>query len=437
MGTAAIGVGPFGMTRNPWWIPPFLGRVPAGLEASHLRLLGLVALALFIEEYDLAMLTAALKHIAAELGMREGDFGLYLGLIRLGSVPAFLVIPFADRIGRRLVFLVALGVTAFATFLTAFAQTPMQFVLLQMATRTFFVSGAAIAFVMIAEEFPAAQRGWGIGMLGALGACGHGLGALLFALVDHLPYGWRALYAVGIVPLVFLPVFWTRLPETKRFEAYRASLDLSVVRSRLFAFIEPLRGLALTHPSRALGVALVAFLPAIGLFSAFQFTGYYTQNVHGWSPAQYSTMVIVGGGIGIIGNVVAGRLGDRLGRRYVGFVLLGLFPLFVTVFYRGPSWILPVVWVAFVFCSQGGRVMLRALSTELFPTSHRSAASGLYTILETAGAALGLFLLWFGSEQPGDLARIVPYLSGVVLLGAIILLLFPETRQRELEDISE
>jgi hypothetical protein len=49
--------------RNPWWIPPFLGRVPENLGAPRLRLLGMVALALLFEEYDGAMLISALKHI--------------------------------------------------------------------------------------------------------------------------------------------------------------------------------------------------------------------------------------------------------------------------------------------------------------------------------------------------------------------------------------
>ena len=86
---------------NPWWIPRFFGRVPSGVDDAHLRTLGVVVLAMLVEEYDMAMLTAALKHIAAELRMREADLGFYLGLIRLGALPAFLVVPLADRIGRR------------------------------------------------------------------------------------------------------------------------------------------------------------------------------------------------------------------------------------------------------------------------------------------------------------------------------------------------
>ena len=63
-----------------------------------------------------------------------------------------------------------------------------------------------------------------------------------------------------------------------------------------------------TAPGRAIGVAIAGFLPAVGLVGAFQFTGYFAQTVHGWSPGQYAAMVFFGGGLGIAGNVVAGHL---------------------------------------------------------------------------------------------------------------------------------
>jgi MFS family permease len=420
---------------NPWWIPFFLGRVPPAVEERHLRLLGAVALALFFEEYDLAMIISALKFIAADLGVVEQDLGWYLGLIRLGAVPAFVVIPFADRLGRRRVFIASVVAMAVLTFATAFARTAGQFVALQCLVRTFFVTGAAVGFVMITEEFPAAERGWGIGMLGALAVSGHGLAAILFAGVDRLPWGWRSLYAFGALPLLLLPHFRRAVPETERFRRYREDLSDAEQVLHLLGWVRPLRSLAATHPGRALGIAIAAFLPAVGAVSALQFTGYFTQTVHGWSPGQYSAMVLLGGAIGIAGNVVAGRLGDRFGRRVVGIALLGLFPLFVTAFYRGPGWLLAPVWVAFLFCFQGGRMILRALSTELFPTAHRGAASGLYTILDAVGSAGGLFLLWAGSGEVGDTARLVPWLSALALLGGLVLAFFPETRRRELEAI--
>ena len=378
------------------------------------------------------MLTAALPQIAASLGMAETDFGFYLGMIRLGALPAFALIPYADRIGRRRVFLLSLVGTALATLLTAFARTPTEFVVCQMVTRTFFVAGSAIAFVMIAEEFPAPHRGWGIGMLGALGATGHGIAMALFSQIDGLPYGWRSLYAVGVIPLLLLPFFRRRIPETERFGRH----DAAVGEDTGGYSLAPLLQMTREYPGRAIGIAMAGFLPSIGLVGAFQFTGYFTQTVHGWSPGQYAAMVFFGGMLGIAGNIVAGRLADRFGRRVVGITLLGSFPFWVALFYNGPGWTVPIAWIGFLFAAQGGRVILRTLATELFPTAQRASASGLFTILEAVGGAAGLFLLFFGSAGEGDFVRLTTGLAFAVLVGGGVLLFFPETRQRELEAIS-
>src|SRR4051794_27333409 len=143
---------PRSVWKNPWWIPPFLGSVPDGLEPQHLRVLGMVSLALLFEEYDASMLTSALKHIAHALGMAEQDLPLYLAIIRLGAVPAFFVVPIADRIGRRPVFIASTAALGLMTFASAFAQSSLQFVTLQALARTFFVTSTAVTFVIVTEE---------------------------------------------------------------------------------------------------------------------------------------------------------------------------------------------------------------------------------------------------------------------------------------------
>jgi putative MFS transporter len=413
--------------RHPTW-----GRVPS-LEEKRYSLLLAVSLALMFEEYDLAMLTAALPQIADSLAMPESDFGFYLGMIRLGAVPAVVLIPYADRIGRRRVFLVSLAGTAFATTITAFAQTPAQFVVFQMITRTFFVAGSALAFVFIAEEYPAEHRGWGVGMLGAIGSAGHGIAMGVFSQIDRLPYGWRTLYLIGFVPLLLLPLFRRHIPETQRFERHQSSMDSSMGSGYS---LRPMLDLFRTAPARAVGIAMAGFLPAIGLVGAFQFTGYFTQTVHGWTPGQYAAMVFFGGALGIAGNVVAGHLADRFGRRIVGIALLGSFPFWVALFYNGPGWAVPIGWIGFLFGSQGGRVILRAMAAELFPTEQRASASGLWTILEALGGAAGLFVLYFTSVEQGDFAVYATLLSLSVLAGGCVLAFFPETNQRELEAIT-
>jgi MFS family permease len=416
--------------KRPWWIP--FGRIPA-LEAGQLRLLGLVALALYFESYDLSMGTSALKHIADDLGIAEHELGGTLGLIRLGAIPAFFLAPFADRIGRRRIFLACIVAGSLTTLATAFVQTTAQFVVMQMLTRTALILGAIVAIVIVAEEFPAAHRGWALGMLGALSACGHGMGALLFAAIDHLPYGWRSLYALGVLPAFFWNAFRNGVPETTRFRQHVASRR---TRGAFHEWVGPLVALVRTHPMRALAMAAVAGLLGLGEVSVFQFTGYYALSVHGWSPGQYSTMVILGGGVGIIGNVVAGRLGDRIGRRRVGAVFLLVLPAFAILYYNGPSRALPIGFAGFIFCATAAGVIVRALSTELFPTSHRGTATGWAQLLQTLGWAAGLTIVGAGSESVQDIAHRASVLALATMGSAAMLFTLPETHRRELESLS-
>jgi MFS family permease len=268
-------------------------------------------------------------------------------------------------------------------------------------------------------------------MLGALGATGHGIAMGLFSQIDRLPYGWRTLYAIGFIPVLLLPFFRRRVTETERFDRHEATPDDTGGYS-----LAPLLGLMREFPGRALGIGMAGFLPAVGLVGAFQFTGYFSQTVHGWSPGQYAAMVFFGGALGVAGNIIAGRLADRFGRRAVGIVLLGSFPFWVALFYNGPGVTLPIAWIGFLFASQGGRVILRTLATELFPTSQRASATGLYTILEALGGAAGLFVMFFASADAGDFIPLTTALGFAVLVGGGVLLFFPETRQRELESIS-
>jgi MFS family permease len=329
------------------------------------------------------------------------------------------------------VFLLSVLGTGLFTFGTAFAQTEAQFVVLQMLTRTFFVTGSAVGVVIVAEEFPASRRGFGIGLLGALSVSGWGFSAALFAFVGHLPFGWRSLYVIGLTPILLFSRLSRRVTETRRFEAYSRSGETETALAS--TWLAPLVVLGARRPFRALGIALGGLLPAFGFIGTFQFAGYFTQTVHGWSPQRYATLVVVAGGVGVLGNLASGRLADRFGRRIVGAMELASFPMFAMLFYRGTGAALPVAWAACVFSSQGGRAILRTQATELFPTASRGAASGLFAILEVVGGAAGLFVLGNFIHGPGELARTIPWIASAAALGSVVIGLFPETTNRELE----
>jgi putative MFS transporter len=421
---------------NPWWIVPPLGRVP-DVPPDRIHMLGAVALALFFESYDQAMLTAALKQIAETFAVQESDLGYLLGRVHLGSITAFLLLPFADRIGRRRMFLGSLVGLSLATFFSAFAPGINSFIALQMVSRTFMVTCSATAFVIVSEEFPAAHRGWGIGILGALASLGYGLGLLLFGAIDFLPYGWRALYVVGFAPLLLLPRFRRGVKETRRFHQHRRERgERARSEGWLEAWWSPLRSLMRAHPWRTLAIGAIGSLASAGHAVSFNFSAYFVQAEHGWSPGHYTAMAVVAGGVGIIGHPWAGRMADRRGRRRVGMALLGAYPLLTLAFYHGPSWMLPLVWIPLIFALTGGSTIVRALATELFPTSYRGTSSGWLQLSEAAGRSLGLFLVAWGTPDGGRTTPMIDIVVFAALAAALIVWMLPETGRRELEEIS-
>ncbi len=416
---------------NPWWIVPIFGRVP-DVAPRLVSMLGTVALALLFEQYDQAMLTAAVSQIADSFGLLESDLAGLFGRIQAGSLAAFLLIPFADRLGRRRVFLGSIIGLSLATVLSGFAQTLDQFVLLQMVARTFMVTCSATAFVLVTEELPAEHRGWGIGILGALGATGYGLALLAFAGIDLLPFGWRAMYVAGMLPLALLPQLRRSVPETRRFAAHAETMEGSV----LLGWWRPLVGLVTEYPWRLLAVGLIGGLHAGGQSTAFSYAAYFVQNEHGWSPGAYSLMAIVAGTFGILGHPWTGRIADARGRRVVGFTLMAAFPCFAFLFYLGPAFLLPFAWIPLIFSLTGSITICRALATELFPTSLRGSASGFLQLAEASGRVGGFAIVGWGVPAGGSS---VPWVLGVSLLSlvaAFVILGVPETGRRELEDIS-
>jgi len=416
---------------RPRWLryTPYLG-TPPELTRRQWNILGLISFAVFFDQYDMTLLAMALKQIQLDLAIPEAELGRLGAVIRLGALPAFAIVLAADVFGRRRMMLYTIVAYTLLTGATAFAPDTQSFVVLQFFARTFAVAELLLAFVVITEEIDAAHRGWGIGALVALGACGSGTALLLFAAVDVLPYGWRSLYLFGLVPLALITWFRRGLPETERFARSR----LTVAASRWG--MRPVGELISTYPRRLLGIAVVVGLLAFAENAGSFFVAKYLQEAHGWAPWQYSVLGFVGGFIGIFGSAYAGRLSDRWGRRRTGMLFLALHPLALIAFYQIGGPLLGVLWTVRVFTGVGGDVVLATFGNELFPTSHRSTAAGARMIASTIGGVAGLAAESVLYTSFGSHWTAVSVLALFALFAPLIVALFPETSGRELEEIS-
>jgi putative MFS transporter len=429
-GAEASGAAP---ARNPWYLVPFFGREPA-LSRELRGLIGLVSLGTAFEQYDVGLLNAALPQIAHDLGIAPADTGYLFGAIRLGGIGTVLLLPFADRAGRRRLFLMSLVGMSVGECATGFAPNALAFCVLQLLTRIFMLAVFALAIVILVEELPADRRGAGLGLLTVLAGMGYGLAAGLYAAVDLIPGGWRSLYAMGIAPALLLPMFRRRLLETRRFaEQIGASPERAP--DGLAGWAGPLLELMRQRPGRAAAVGLAAGLGAVGSVSFFQYTSLFVQQTHAWAPGQYSLLVLAGGLIGISGGVLGGRLSDRLGRRAIGLGALVFAPAGVALFYQGPAATLVPAWGLAVFSFSAGDVMVRAMAGELFGTSHRSTSLGWFMLVQTLGWTAGLVLVGVLTQALGDLPRAVTLASFVCVVAGLCLLALPDSHRRELEAI--
>ena len=52
----------------------------------------------------------------------------------------------------------------------------------------------------------------------AVSSIGYGLAAIVFAFINMIPYGWRGMYAIALIPLAVVIPLRRVLPESARFE---------------------------------------------------------------------------------------------------------------------------------------------------------------------------------------------------------------------------
>jgi MFS family permease len=427
-----------------WSVPlGIFGRTPPFTKRQR-RVFLIATTAGFFDQYDRALLTLALKQIQKGLQISEAALGNLLTLIRLGYIGSLVVTPLADVFGRRRLLLYTIIAYTIFTGLAAIAPTAHFFVACEMLARVFAGAEGTVALVILSEEVDAGVRGWAVGLLAALSSVGFGIAALAFAGINVIPYGWRGLYALALIPLMLIIPLRQVLPESQRFEReQREGTGPANI-------LVPVKALLGAYPGRLIMLMAVAFLGNLGGNPQGFFFSKYLQEAHGWSPANVSSLYFMGGGLGIMGNIISGRLSDRFGRRRMGAFFYFMAPMLAFWLYSSYSSAriaLPLfdytlsavipIWILHLFFDVASSTISTAYSAELFPTSYRSTAGSVLAVTGTTGGALGFFLEGLLYRSTGSHWRAVQYLTIFWLMVPIIMLLFfPETAGLELETIS-
>jgi MFS family permease len=398
--------------RQPWWAPP------QRLDARAAHVLGLLAAASMATGFCSTVFSQTAAFASDEFGASERAQGIAGVIVRLGIVLTVVLLARADHVGRRQI---AIGCAAAAPVLTmigAFAPSLAILTSIQTLARPVALALGLVVSIIAAEEMPAGSRAYAVSVLGLCYALGVGSCVWALPLADLGERGWRLIYLVGLVYLVVAVSLSRGLPESQRYALPHAERA-------------PLPG------RRFLLLAGSAFLYNLLIAPTTFYENRYLKDVRGYSATLIAIYTLVTSTPGGIGVMVGGRVADVKGRRGVGAVALVAVAVGnILVF----SLMGPGLWGAKLVTSILAGMALPALgvyAAELFPTSRRGGANGWISALSIVGSAVGLLVAGQLLDQGASYGSVMALLSlGPLLYAALVIVAYPETARRTLEDIN-
>ena len=427
----------------------------------------LLSTATLFDGFDAGMLGFAAPDTRATLDISLAEWGFVNGFIRLGVMLSFFFLVYADRWGRRTMMMIT--IVGFATFngLTAFVTDQWTFMLCQFGARLFLTAEYSLAVIMIGEEYPARLRGRAIAVLTSLatvgvmviaktqpyvlleaGAEGNWLHTLGSTIVAHgqsylgQPVdgeNWRALYALGALPLGIVLLLRLAMRETRRFEATRLARPVK----RRMSFREMVEAASIPwRPEYRKRTAVVALLwncvhlvtgPSVVYWVIF------AREYIGLSAAQVGDIVFWGYAGGVAGHFVAGWLIDRIGRKYTCASFYVLAAISIFFLYQITTLAGQYFWmISTVFSFGAANTATHVYASELFPTEIRATGYGWATNLVgritevVTPMAIGFLIVPLGISWSIGVVAIGP------IIGALLVLRYaPETKGLTLEEVQE
>ena len=317
--------------------------------------LAAVSFGLFMIMIDNTVVNVALPSIQRDLGVGLSELEWIVSGYAL-SFAALMLIggKLADAYGRRLIFVVGIGVFTVASLACGLSTSGEMLIAARLAQGV----GAALmnpaTLSIIAATFPPRQRGTAIGIWAGVSALALAIGPLVGGLLtENASWHWIFFVnvPVGILGVVasFLLIDESRDPTHERLDLPGLATSavglfaltyglieantygwgsarivgafvLAAVSLASFVVLErrqraPMLDLTLFRDRTYVGANLVVLLVALAMFGVFFFVSLYMQNVLGFSAVEAGAAFLPMTILVILVAPVAGRLSDRWGSR--------------------------------------------------------------------------------------------------------------------------
>jgi MFS family permease len=382
-----------------------------------------------------------------------------------GALGGVLFGMLSDRIGRTTTMILTILMYSLFTCVTAFSQNWWQMVILRFLVAMGTGGEWAVASAMIAEVFPKRARAWSLGIFHASSVLGTYLAVLAGAFIVGNPAlgenSWRWGFVIGAFPAVLTlwirwklrePEQWVEARQQSQADSTKRTgriLDLfsrALLKNTLVGLTLATIGLATFWGVHIYGRGLLrqiveqSYLQEAGAAdgaAAEAVLSAQAAPIKRWEMLGMF-LVTTGGGIGLLSF---GPLCERFGRRatFLMFHIGGLISALIV--FQGMAdasptalcWMLPV----FGYLTLGLHAGYAIYFPELFPTRVRGTGGGFcFNGGRFLAASILIVRGWMRSDQGLGLSleSTASILSLLFLVGALVLLVAPETKGQELPE---
>ncbi len=370
-----------------------------------------------LEGMDIMFISFAMTMIIAEFNIDLATGGLISSITNIGMLMGGIIFGvLADKYGRVKVFTYTVILFAIGTALTGVATSIEQVYVYRFIAGLGAGGEYGIGMALVAEAWPKNKQGRASSYVSVGAQYGVILAALLSAII--LPtLGWRALFFVGLLPVIFAFIVRKNLDESPEWVASQNRQNNKQEKGKLAQLFASPRITMTT-----LSLILMATVQIAGYNGLMIWLPSMLQKSQGLSVSS-SALWTISTAVGmIIGMLTFGRFMDRFGAKctFGIFLLASACAVFLYSFATGAVAIL-LGGAVVGFFSNGMFAGYGALISSFYPVQIRSTATN--TIFNFGRAIGGFSPIFVGYIlQSYDMTVVMIYLAALYCISFIVML---------------